>query len=63
MHLDLRAQQPGNLEPVQAPAKKTVVQNPALLPVEDVAGLPRVLIIGDSISMGYTIAGACPVQG
>lgn len=27
---------------------------PALLPVEDVAGLPRVLIIGDSISIGYT---------
>ncbi|MSU47207.1 MAG: SGNH/GDSL hydrolase family protein [Lacunisphaera sp.] len=27
---------------------------PALLPVEDVPGLPRVLIIGDSISIGYT---------
>lgn len=27
---------------------------PALLPVGDVAGLPRVLIIGDSISIGYT---------
>jgi len=27
---------------------------PALLPVADVAGLPRVLIIGDSISIGYT---------
>ncbi len=24
-------------------------------PVEDVAGLPRVLLIGDSISMGYTV--------
>jgi len=27
---------------------------PALLPVADVAGLPRILIIGDSISIGYT---------
>lgn len=27
---------------------------PALLPVEDVPGLPRILIIGDSISIGYT---------
>ena len=29
--------------------------NPAMAPVEDVAGLPRVLLIGDSISIGYTV--------
>jgi len=29
--------------------------NPALAPIEDAAGLPRVLLIGDSISIGYTI--------
>ena len=29
--------------------------NPALQDVPDVAGLPRVLLIGDSISIGYTI--------
>ncbi|MEM8953020.1 MAG: SGNH/GDSL hydrolase family protein [Verrucomicrobiota bacterium] len=29
--------------------------NPAMTPVEDVEGLPRVLLIGDSISIGYTI--------
>lgn len=29
--------------------------HPALAPVEDKPGLPRVLLIGDSISMGYTI--------
>lgn len=29
--------------------------NPALQPVEDVPGLPRVLLIGDSISIGYTV--------
>ncbi len=35
-----------------APKKKV---NPSLVKVEDVAGLPRVLLIGDSISMGYTV--------
>jgi hypothetical protein len=29
--------------------------DPSLSPIEDVPGLPRVLLIGDSISMGYTI--------
>ena len=29
--------------------------DPVLAPIEDVAGLPRVLLIGDSISMGYTL--------
>jgi acyl-CoA thioesterase-1 len=28
--------------------------NPAFAPIKDVPGLPRVLIIGDSISIGYT---------
>ena len=35
-----------------APAKK---ENPALEPITDVEGLPRVLLIGDSISIGYTV--------
>jgi len=30
-------------------------QNPAFAPVEDAPGLPRVLLIGDSISIGYTV--------
>ncbi len=29
--------------------------NPVLAEIEDVSGLPRVLLIGDSISMGYTL--------
>ncbi len=29
--------------------------SPTLAPIQDVAGLPRVLLIGDSISMGYTL--------
>jgi acyl-CoA thioesterase-1 len=38
----------------QAPKAKRP-PNPSLAPIEDVAGLPRVLLIGDSISMGYTL--------
>lgn len=36
--------------------KKKRKPNPSMQPVEDVAGLPRVLLIGDSISIGYTLA-------
>lgn len=31
-------------------------ENPAMKPIEDQPGLPRVLLIGDSISIGYTVA-------
>lgn len=37
----------------KAPVKKA--PDPALAPVADVAGLPRVLLLGDSISIGYTL--------
>jgi len=36
-----------------AKAKRAV--HPAMVPVEEKVGLPRVLLIGDSISMGYTV--------
>ncbi|MDE2954799.1 MAG: SGNH/GDSL hydrolase family protein, partial [Gemmatimonadota bacterium] len=36
-------------------SKENHVNNPAFEPIEDVPGLPRVLIIGDSISIGYTV--------
>ena len=39
----------------KAPVKRERKPNPSLAKVEDVAGLPRVLLIGDSISMGYTL--------
>jgi len=39
--------------PSVAPAKKR--PDPALAPIDDVPGLPRVLLIGDSISIGYTL--------
>lgn len=47
--LSAAAQQP-------APAAKAKrPPNPAMDPIQDVAGLPRVLLIGDSISIGYTL--------
>jgi len=36
-------------------AKVAPKPNPAMAPIEDQPGLPRVLLIGDSISIGYTI--------
>ncbi len=35
--------------------KKAAKVNPVFAPVKDVPDLPRVLLIGDSISMGYTL--------
>lgn len=43
-----------------AQAKK---QNPVLAPIEDDPDLPRVLIIGDSISMGYTLDTRAMLKG
>ncbi len=39
----------------QEPAKPKRPPSPAMDPIQDVAGLPRVLLIGDSISIGYTL--------
>ena len=38
-----------------AKKNKKSAPNPAFAKVEDVPGLPRVLLIGDSISIGYTV--------
>ncbi len=38
-----------------SPAPKTKAPNPVFAPITDTPGLPRVLLIGDSISMGYTL--------
>ena len=47
----------------KAKAKKKAAENPAFAAVKDVAGLPRVLIIGDSISIGYTVPVREALQG
>ncbi len=49
-------------DPAPAPPSRNV-PNSALSPVEDVPGLPRVLLIGDSISIGYTLAVRERLQG
>ena len=43
-------------------AKKTKRISP-MTPIKDVAGLPRVLIIGDSISIGYTLPTRALLKG
>ncbi|QDU96954.1 SGNH/GDSL hydrolase family protein [Lignipirellula cremea] len=47
----LRAEQ----EAKPAAGKETQPVNPVTAPIVDVPGLPRVLLIGDSISLGYTL--------
>jgi len=42
-----------NAAPPKPPARRA--PHPSLAKIEDVPGLPRVLLIGDSISMGYTV--------
>ena len=37
--------------------------NPAFQPIEDTPGVPRILLIGDSISIGYTLAVRDQLQG
>ena len=39
----------------KASQKRVRKPNPAMAPIQDVPGLPRVLLIGDSISIGYTL--------
>jgi hypothetical protein len=43
--------------------KKPRKPNPAMAVVKDVPGLPRVLIVGDSISIGYTVPVREALQG
>ena len=47
----------------QQPAAAKRPVNAALAPIQDVAGLPRVLLIGDSISIGYTLPVRAELKG
>lgn len=44
-------------------AKAKAAPSPALAPIVDVPGLPRVLLIGDSISIGYTLPVRAALKG
>lgn len=45
------------------PASAEQARDPAFDPVDDVPGLPRVLLIGDSISIGYTVPTRTLLEG
>lgn len=44
-----------NVSKPKQPARKQRRVNPIFAPIKDTPGLPRVLLIGDSISIGYTL--------
>jgi hypothetical protein len=46
----------GQMNEGETVADAAVPKNPAMQPVADVPGLPRVLLIGDSISIAYTVS-------
>jgi len=50
-------------KPKDAPKKAKPTPNPVLAPITDEPGLPRVLLIGDSISMGYTLPVRAMLKG
>jgi acyl-CoA thioesterase-1 len=52
--LSCLAQAPPQQDKTNKPKKKRQ-KPPVMRPIEDVEGLPRVLLIGDSISIGYTL--------
>lgn len=49
------AQKKNGMNPGETVADAAVPQNNAMTPVKDIPGLPRVLLIGDSISIAYTL--------
>ena len=52
---------PADVKPT--PAVKKKAPHPSYAEVEDVEGLPRALLIGDSISMGYTLTVRRTLEG
>ena len=54
-----QAADPGPAKPGEtvkvAPKAKAKTPDPAMAPIKDVEGLPRILLVGDSISIGYTL--------
>lgn len=52
---DAAAKMPRKKNEGETVADSDSLKNPAIRPVKDEPGLPRVLIIGDSVSIGYTL--------
>ncbi len=50
-------------EPLPKTSKAPRPANPAFVVVAETVGLPRILILGDSISMGYTLAVRSQLEG
>ena len=53
--VSLAAASIGNAQDAKKKPAPKRAPNPAMARIEDVPGLPRVLLIGDSISIGYTV--------
>ena len=49
--------------PAKKPRRRPRKPNPTMAPIQDVSGLPRVLLIGDSISIGYTLPTRALLKG
>jgi lysophospholipase L1-like esterase len=49
--------------PAPSPAQDAAGANPAYVQIEDEPGLPRVLLLGDSISIGYTLGVRAALDG
>ena len=59
----LAADAPAKAKPATGPTSKPAYKYPAYEPIEDEPGLPRVLIIGDSISIGYHLPTRALLKG
>ena len=54
-HADTTPQKKSSQKQAKTTKRSPRPKNPAMTPVEDIKGLPRVLLVGDSISIGYTV--------
>ena len=54
-HADDTLQEHSSKKQTKTTKRRQRPKNPAMIPIEEIKGLPRVLLIGDSISIGYTV--------
>lgn len=60
---DAAVKAPRRMNEGETVADSDNLKNPAIRPIKDVPGLPRVLIIGDSVSIGYTLPVRALLEG